>query len=149
MNKEKVNPQEYLSEEDTNLRIVSLKCQTEEVIFIKGNLLDFIIDKHFSSEFDDFMRTHDMASEDCPEIIPKIEDPLTEAQKEYEGERNIKNNMYRFIIDHGLFSQLKEYNLINGIKIPDGRIHALAGVVRTAFHKSKRSDNIVKRHNHK
>jgi hypothetical protein len=136
MNNEIVNPQEYLAEEERNLRLVSIKCQAEEEMIIKNNLYSFLIDKGFSYELNAYSRSHDLSSCDCQTI--QKPDPLAEAQKEYEIEKNIKNNLYKFILEYGLFHQLLEYNDSNGIQIPDGRIHDLNGVARRVFYNSKK-----------
>jgi hypothetical protein len=113
-----------------------MKCQAEEEMIIKNNLYSFLIDKVFSCELDTYSRSHDLSSCDCHDI--ESPDPLVEAQKGYEIEKNIKNNLYKFILDHGLFHQLLEYNDSNGIQIPDGRIHELSGVARIVRIKEKR-----------
>jgi hypothetical protein len=134
----KLDPQKYLVEEEKNLRITSLKCQVEEEMIIKNNLYSFLIDKGVSCELDTYRRSHDLSSCDCHDIESQEPDPLAEAQKEYEIEKNVKNNLYKFILEHGLFHQLLEYNDRNGIQIPDGRIHALSGVARNVYIKEKK-----------
>lgn len=132
---DKLDPQNYLIEEETNLKLVSIKCQAEEEMIIKNNLYGFIIDKGFSRELYTYEQSHDLSSSDCHAI--QKPDPLAEAQKGYEIEKNIKNNLYKFIKDHGLFHQLIEYNESNGIQIPDGRIHELSGVARRVNNKEE------------
>jgi len=52
--------------------------------------------------------------------IPCIGDFLDEVQRRFDVEKNIKNNLYAFILERGLFSQLKEYSQSHDMSSPDG-----------------------------
>lgn len=130
---------------NNNDKLTALKSQVEEQMNRKNNLYSFILNQGLFFELRDYELTHDMSSAGCNKIVPL--DPLEEAQIELETERNIKNNLYSYIINCGLYTKLKEYNCIHSLESPDDRIHTLAGIVRSDFLKAKRSDNIVKRLN--
>lgn len=88
-----------------------------------------------------------MTSADCSENVSITVDPIIkEAQVEYLSEKNLKNSMYKFIIEHGLFRMLLEYIEVNGIQIPDGRIHELPGVVRRIYLKPEWKEKKKKKH---
>ena len=52
--------------------------------------------------------------------IPCIGDFLDEAQRRFDVEKNIKNNLYAFILERGLFNELKEYSQSHDMSSPDG-----------------------------
>jgi hypothetical protein len=52
--------------------------------------------------------------------IPCIEDFLDEVQRRFDVEKNIKNNLYAFILERGLFNELKEYSQSHDMSSPDG-----------------------------
>src|ERR1035437_701447 len=52
--------------------------------------------------------------------IPCAEDFLAEIQRMYDVEKNIKNNLYAFILERGLFNELKEYSQSHDMSSPDG-----------------------------
>jgi hypothetical protein len=52
--------------------------------------------------------------------IPCIEDFLNEVQRRFDVEKNIKNNLYAFIMEHGLFNELKEFSRIHDMASLDG-----------------------------
>lgn len=52
--------------------------------------------------------------------IPCIGDFLDEVQRRFDVEKNIKNNLYAFILERGLFNELKEYSQSHDMSSPDG-----------------------------
>lgn len=60
--------------------------------------------------------------------IPCIEDFLAEAQRLFDVEKNIKNNLYAFIMEHGLFNELKEYSRNHDMSSPDGHKRAVDNI---------------------
>lgn len=105
-----------MTAKEMNLRITSLRSQAEEQMNLKNSLYSFILEQGLFFELRDYELTHDMSSVGCNKIAPP--DPITEAQIEFETEKNIKNNLYAFIIDLGLFKKLKEYNRTSRHSIP-------------------------------
>ena len=57
--------------------------------------------------------------------IPCAEDFLAEIQRMYDVEKNIKNNLYAFILELGLFDELKEYGQVHDMSSPDGHKRAV------------------------
>jgi len=51
--------------------------------------------------------------------IPCLEDFLTEIQRRYDVEKNIKNNLYHFIIENGMSTQLVEYSYKYDLSAPN------------------------------
>lgn len=58
--------------------------------------------------------------------IPCIEDFLNEVQRRSDVEKNIKNNLYAFILEHGMFDELKEYSQSHDMSSPDGHKRVMA-----------------------
>jgi len=61
--------------------------------------------------------------------IPISEDLLAEIQRRFDVEKNIKNNLYAFIIEQGLFKELREYSTKHDMSSPDGHSRAVDGVM--------------------
>ena len=61
--------------------------------------------------------------------IPVLADFLTEVQRRFDVEKNIKNNLYAFIMEHGLFNELREYSAKHDMSSPDGHARSVAGVM--------------------
>jgi len=45
---------------------------------------------------------------------------LDEYKRKFEIEKNIKNNLYAFILSQGLFNQLQDYEMNNDMRSSDG-----------------------------
>lgn len=60
--------------------------------------------------------------------IPILADFLAEVQRRFDVEKNIKNNLYAFILEKGLFNELREYERTHNMSSPDGHARAVAGV---------------------
>lgn len=112
-----------------NQKIIVLKQQAEIEMDLKNSLYGFILDMGFFLELREFELTHDTTKADCPELAPV--DPLVEARKEYEIEKNIKCNLYSFIVKHGLYREF----LKSDIKLPeiDKCRLSTAAVARSSF----------------
>lgn len=60
--------------------------------------------------------------------IPVFSDFLNELQRQFDIEKNIKNNLYAFIIKHGLFNELLEYSAKHDMSSPDGHQRAVTSI---------------------
>jgi hypothetical protein len=60
--------------------------------------------------------------------IPVFTDFLNEVQRHFEVEKNIKNNLYAFILSKGLFKELVEYGKTHDMTSMDGFERAKAAV---------------------
>ena len=58
--------------------------------------------------------------------IPVLQDFLAEVQRQYDVEKNIKNNLYAFILQEGLFEKLKRYEKLYDTSLPGGHARAVA-----------------------
>jgi hypothetical protein len=86
-------------------KIKELKIQTEKEMKAKNDLYFFLAGQEAGRrELRKFELSHDMSSADCHAIDT---DPLRKAQKDYELERNIKNNLLAFINKLGLKEKLE------------------------------------------
>jgi hypothetical protein len=63
-----------------------------------------------------------------PYGIPCIEDFFAEIQRMCDVEKNIKNNLYSFILERGLFNELKEYSQSHDMSSPDGHKRVIAAL---------------------
>jgi hypothetical protein len=61
--------------------------------------------------------------------IPCVEDFLAEVQRHFDVEKNIKNNLYAFILDRGLFNELKDYSRSHDMSSPDGHKRTVDNIV--------------------
>ena len=61
--------------------------------------------------------------------IPVLEDFLAEIQRRFDVEKNIKNNLYAFIMEQGLFKELREYSTKHDMSSPNGHSRAVDGVM--------------------
>ena len=66
-----------------------------------------------------------------PYGIPLIADYFAEIQRMYDVEKNIKNNLYAFILELGLFNELKEYSRIHDMSSEGGHKRAVASLERS------------------
>lgn len=56
---------------------------------------------------------------------PVFSDFLTELQRQFDVELNIKNNLYAFILKEGLFDKLCQYERTHDMTSPDGHGRAV------------------------
>lgn len=61
--------------------------------------------------------------------IPVLEDFLSEIQRRFDVEKNIKNNLYAFIMERGLFDELRDYSSKHDMSSPDGHSRAVECVI--------------------
>lgn len=57
--------------------------------------------------------------------VPVLQDFLAEVQRQYNLEKNIKNNLYAFIIQEGLYSKFRSYHQLHDTNLPGGHEIAL------------------------
>jgi hypothetical protein len=50
---------------------------------------------------------------------------LESIRSDFEIEMNIKNNLYAFILSHGMYKELREYSLVNKMSSPDGHLKTI------------------------
>ena len=62
---------------------------------------------------------------------------LSAVQRQVQLETNIKNNLYAFILERGLYRELKEYSSAHDMSSPGGHARALVSVSFSSLQKSK------------
>lgn len=60
--------------------------------------------------------------------IPVFSDFLAEVQRRFDVEKNIKNNLYAFIIQQGLMDEYTKYQASHDMTSPDGHNRAVASL---------------------
>lgn len=58
--------------------------------------------------------------------IPVLQDFLTEVQRRFDVEKNIKNNLFAFIMEKGLVSEFQTYSIMHDIESTAGKDRAIA-----------------------
>ncbi|OFY61622.1 MAG: hypothetical protein A2Y71_03025 [Bacteroidetes bacterium RBG_13_42_15] len=50
---------------------------------------------------------------------------LESTRRDFEIEMNLKNNLYAFVLSHGMFKELEAYSKANRMESPDGHLKAI------------------------
>lgn len=79
-----------------------------------------------------FMRTKNDES-----AIERLTTLLLHYRKQFEVEKNIKNNLYYFILNQGLFSELRKFEGATDMRSPDGHQNAVAALTNQFINQQK------------
>lgn len=70
-------------------------------------------------------KSNPLSSENVRIAVEHLSNELDRYREKLETETNIKNNLYAFIINQGLFEELVEYERNTDMRSPDGHLRAL------------------------
>lgn len=69
--------------------------------------------------------------------VPVLQDFLAEVQRRFDVEKDIKNSLYAFILEEGLYEKLKHYELSRGT-LSDAKARALAALEINYSHEEEK-----------
>lgn len=116
--------------EDTN-------SKAEAEMNYKNNLYFFLIERGMMWKIKEFEESHDITKQGCPEV--KKPDPLTKAQRYFNREKTIKENLRNFIIQLGFAKELETYEGSFDLTINDCTEKEVQALADSVYKKVKRA----------